>query len=85
VGKDADIVVVDPELKRTVSTDTMHSNVDYTVYEGRELTGWPVVTVSRGEVVVEGGKLVAERGRGRFVPRQISPAVLNHPPQGGLA
>ncbi len=85
VGKDADIAIVDPQLKKTISVDNMHSNVDYTVYEGRELTGWPVMTISRGEVVVADGELKAEKGRGRFVERFISPEVLRHPPQGGLA
>jgi len=85
VGKDADIAIVDPQLKKTISVDNMHSNVDYTVYEGRELTGWPVMTISRGEVIVEDGELKAEKGRGRFVERFISPEVLCHPPQGGLA
>jgi len=85
LGKDADIVVLDPKLKKTVTAKAMHSNVDYTIYEGKELTGWPVVTVSRGEVVVEYGKLKAERGRGRFVERRIAPEVTRRPPQGGLA
>lgn len=85
VGKDADIVIVDPKLKRTISVENMHSNVDYTVYEGRELVGWPVVTISRGEVIVENGELKAERGRGKFVERHIRPEVLRRPPQGGLA
>jgi len=85
LGKDADIVVLDPKLKKKVTAKTMHSNVDYTIYQGKELSGWPVVTVSRGEVIVEGGKLKAERGRGRFVERRIAPEVTRRPPQGGLA
>jgi len=85
VGKDADIVIVDPQLKRTVTAEAMHTNSDYSIYEGKELTGWPVVTISRGEVIVEDGKLKAERGRGKFVERAISPEVLNAAPQGGLA
>ena len=85
VGKDADIVVLDPELKKTVSAEAMHSNVDYNIYEGRELTGWPIVTISRGEVIVEDDELKAERGRGQYVERAISPEVLRHPPVGGLA
>ncbi len=85
VGKDADIVIVDPLLERKVTASEMHSNIDYTMYEGKELTGWPVVTISRGEVIVEDGELKAERGRGRFIERAISPEVLRFPPQGGLA
>lgn len=85
VGKDADFAIVDPELKKTISVGGMHSNTDYTIYEGVELTGWPVVTVSRGEVIVENGELKAKKGRGKFVERSISREVLLHPPQGGLA
>ena len=43
--------------------------MDYTPYEGMEVTGWPMVTVSRGEVVFENGKVLGEPGRGRFLPR----------------
>jgi len=85
VGKDADIVILDPNLKKKITAKNMHSNVDYTIYQGKTLTGWPVVTISRGEVIVERGKLLAEKGRGKFVERRISPDVLKHPPQGGLA
>lgn len=82
-GKDADFAIVDPNLKRTVSVDNMHSNIDYTLYEGKELTGWPVMTISRGEVIMENGKLKAERGRGKFVERKIDPANLKRVIQEG--
>lgn len=85
VGKDADIVVVDPALKKKVRAKDMHTNSDYTIYEGVELKGWPIMTLSRGKVVVEGGKILAKRGQGKFVERKISPQVLKRAPQGGLA
>jgi dihydropyrimidinase len=85
VGKDADIAIIDPNLTKKVTVDDMHSQLDYTVYESVELTGWPVMTISRGEVIVEDGELKAERGRGKFVERRIAPEVLKQPPQGGLA
>ncbi len=47
-------------------------------FEGRELTGWPVTVLSRGERVVDGGELVAEPGRGRFVKR-ARPDFTGHP------
>lgn len=84
VGKDADIVLLDPKKTKTITARGMHSNVDYTIYEGKKLKGWPVVTISRGEVIVEGGKLKAEAGRGKFVKRKIAAEVLKRPPQGGL-
>jgi dihydropyrimidinase len=67
VGSDADLAIWDPEKRVRVTNELVHDNAGYTPYEGRELTGWPVVVVSRGEVIVEDGKLHAERGRGRFV------------------
>jgi dihydropyrimidinase len=45
----------------------LHDAMDYTPYEGLEVTGWPVVVVSRGEVVSENGEPVAKPGRGRFL------------------
>lgn len=68
-GCDADIVVFDPRKKVTLSSDTLHENVTWTPYQGLELTGWPRVTIRRGEVLVEDGEFVAEPGRGRFVHR----------------
>lgn len=68
VGTDADIVVIDPERRVRLTNDLLHHNVDYTPYEGMEITGWPVITVSRGDVVWRDGAFVAPKGRGRFLP-----------------
>jgi dihydropyrimidinase len=73
-GADADLVVWDPAARRTVDGRTMYSNARYTVYDGTEVSGWPAVTVSRGEVVFENGKVTAERGRGRW----LRPTVRIH-------
>ncbi|HZQ71709.1 MAG TPA: dihydropyrimidinase [Burkholderiales bacterium] len=73
VGADADIAIWDPEKKVTV--EATHDNTGYTPYKGRALTGWPVTVLSRGEVIVEDGKLSAERGRGRFLAREPSDAL----------
>ena len=54
-------------MRVRVTKELVHDNAGYTPYEGRDLTGWPVVVISRGEVIVEDGKLHAERGRGQFV------------------
>ena len=68
-GADADLIVVDPEREVTITADLLHSAVDYSPYEGMALRGFPTWTLSRGEVVVEEGRLLAERGRGRPIPR----------------
>lgn len=68
IGSDADIVVIDPERRVRITNDLLHHAVDYTPYEGIEITGWPDVTVSRGEIVWQGGAFSGSRGRGRFLP-----------------
>jgi dihydropyrimidinase len=68
-GSDADIVVFDPTARRTIRAADMHSACDYDPYEGWDVTGWPEVVLSRGEVVYERGTVVGAPGRGRFIPR----------------
>jgi dihydropyrimidinase len=69
VGSDADFAIWDADRRVTVRwKELLHDNVGYSPYEGREIHGWPVVVVSRGRVVVENGKLDAERGSGQFLP-----------------
>lgn len=70
-GYDADLVVFDPQQRVTLSTESLHENVDWTPYEGLKIEGWPSVTVSRGEVIVENGRFTGEAGRGRFVARSF--------------
>jgi dihydropyrimidinase len=72
VGGDADIAIWDPDKEVHVSAAMLHDNTGYTPYEGRHLTGWPVTVISRGRVVVEDGKLAAERGSGNFLPCALS-------------
>ncbi|THU05271.1 dihydropyrimidinase [Lampropedia puyangensis] len=76
IGMDADVVLWDPQECRTVTWNDLHDNVGYTPYEGRELRGWPSTVISRGEVIVDAGKLQAARGRGIFLPRQIPKPIL---------
>ncbi|SFB63765.1 dihydropyrimidinase [Rhizobium sp. NFR07] len=68
-GYDADIAIWDPEARRTATLADQHDNMDYTPFEGMEVQGWPVMTMNRGDVIVENGELKAERGRGRFIAR----------------
>jgi dihydropyrimidinase len=68
-GADADLVVFDPARTRTIRAPEMHSAADYDPFEGRRVTGWPAVTISRGEVIFEDGRVLGAPGRGRFVPR----------------
>jgi dihydropyrimidinase len=68
-GCDGDIVVWDPDKKLTISAATHHSNVNYNLYEGTEVTGAPAVVLVRGQVIVENDELVGKPGDGQFVKR----------------
>ena len=65
-GSDADIVIFDPDRRHLITAATQHSQTDYNLYEGTEVTGSPETVLLRGNVLVEGGELVAEPGVGEF-------------------
>ena len=69
VGKDADIVIYDPDKTFTVSVDNMHSAYDHTIWEGKTLKGYPVQTYVRGTLVYDNGAFVGTPGFGQFVKR----------------
>ncbi len=69
IGSDADLVVWDPELTRTVRAEELQTAAKFSLFAGQELTGWPVRTIARGEVVAESGRIVGSPGRGRRVLR----------------
>ncbi len=74
VGKDADIVVFDPNRKFTITQSKLHMNVDYTPFEGLEITGMPAAVYSRGKKVAQWKadrmEFVGEVGRGKFIKRE---------------
>ena len=69
VGSDADLVVWDPEKSLTISADSHHSNVNYSLFEGTKITGAPQAVLVRGQVIVENDELVGSAGDGQFVKR----------------
>jgi dihydropyrimidinase len=69
VGSDADLVIFDPAKKHTISAKTHHMRVDYSMFEGIEVTGMPVMVLSRGRVIVENDKFVGRPGAGEFLKR----------------
>ncbi|MCA1587701.1 MAG: dihydropyrimidinase [Chloroflexi bacterium] len=75
-GADADLVVYDPGAKHTISASTHHMDVDYSCYEGLEVTGRAEVVLSRGKVIVEGDEWLGAAGDGRFLKRSPTGAVL---------
>lgn len=69
VGKDADIVIYDPNKDFTISVNNMHSDCDHTIWEGKKLHGYPVKTYVRGNLVYDNGEFVGKPGVGKFVKR----------------
>ncbi|MGD0808414.1 MAG: dihydropyrimidinase [Acidimicrobiales bacterium] len=68
-GSDADIVVYDPAAKQTISAATHHMRVDYSAYEGRDVTGRVETVLSRGQFVIDSGQYVGREGHGKFLVR----------------
>jgi len=69
VGSDADLVIFDPKRKHTISAKTHHMRVDYSMFEGIQVTGMPDVVLSRGKVVVDGEQFLGRKGQGEFLRR----------------
>ncbi len=68
-GSDADIAIFDPDETLTIDATMLKSNADYSVYDGWEITGWPITTIRRGEIVYENGHLTGAPGTG-ILPRR---------------
>jgi dihydropyrimidinase len=76
VGSDADVVLFDPNERHTISASTQHSNVDYSLFEGRSVQGKVKKVFLRGELVVDGEKWLGRAGGGRYLSRSASGRVL---------
>jgi len=78
-GSDADIVLFDPDIKKKLTLDDLHADSDYSIWEGFECSGYPVLTMLRGKVIVEDGKLLGSSSDGKWLPRRVAPSVLAQP------
>ena len=67
LGSDADFAIWDADRNVTIRNEMLHHAVDHTPYEGMQVTGWPVVTISRGEVLCMDGDVTSKPGRGNFL------------------
>jgi dihydropyrimidinase len=76
-GADADLAIWEPEKQVTLTAGMMKDNVGYTPYEGMTVKGWPTTVLLRGNVVVEGNRLLAKRGSGQFVARGVPGPVAS--------
>jgi dihydropyrimidinase len=78
-GSDADIVLLDPNLKKTISLSDLHADSDYSIWEGFQSAAYPVMTILRGKVIVENGKLLGSSTDGRWLKRRVSSEVISRP------
>ena len=70
IGSDADIVLWDPNDTHKVEAATFYTACDYSPFEGWEVTGWPRMTLSRGEVVYQRNEMLGAPGRGKVIARK---------------
>ena len=75
-GSDADIVIFDPNLKRTITVDELHAESDYSIWDGFECEGYPIMTILRGKPIVRDGQLLGDSGDGRWLSRRVAPRVV---------
>jgi len=69
VGSDADLVIYDPNRRRTITAASHHMAVDYSCYEGRTVQGASDFVLSRGTVIVRNGAFTGRKGHGQFIHR----------------
>ena len=69
VGSDADIIIFDPNEKHTLSVSTHHMNVDYSGYEGWEVTGKVKTVILRGQIAIQNNECLLQKGYGKFIKR----------------
>ena len=76
VGSDADIVLFDPNLKKTITVDELHADSDYSIWDGFQCEGYPVMTMLRGKVIVRDGQMLGSSQDGRWLARKVAPRVI---------
>ena len=70
VGSDADLVLFDPRKTEVIDERTLHSRAGYDPFHAFKVSGVPVLTVSRGEIIARNGKLLSQPGRGEHLLRE---------------
>jgi dihydropyrimidinase len=78
-GSDADLVLIDPTVRKTLTLSDLHADSDYSIWEGFACEGYPVMTILRGKVIVENGTLVGSSSDGQWLRRKVAPDVLARP------
>jgi len=72
VGSDADLVIFDPSREVTITPELVRLSANFCYYTGQKVKGWPSVTIVRGEVVLQEGQIVANKGHGKYLRRTLS-------------
>jgi len=78
VNSDADIVLMQTGLEKTIRAGDLHET-DYTPWEGHVVTAWPTVTIKGGAVVVENGAFAGDLKHGKFLKRKVSDDIRSRP------
>lgn len=78
-GSDADIVLIDPDMNKTLTMDDLHADSDYSIWEGFTCQGYPVLTMLRGKVIVDQGQLVGSATDGQWLKRRVSGDIISRP------
>ncbi len=78
-GSDADLVLIDPGMNKTLTMDDLHADSDYSIWEGFTCQGYPVLTMLRGKVIVDQGKLVGSATDGQWLKRRVSGDIISRP------
>jgi dihydropyrimidinase len=76
-GSDADLVLIDPNIRKRLTMDDLHADSDYSIWEGFACRGYPVMTILRGKVIVDNGKLVGSTSDGQWIPRKVAAEVAS--------
>jgi dihydropyrimidinase len=75
-GSDADLVIVDLDLEQRITSEILQSYSDYTIYDGWKVQGWPVLTMVRGEIIMQDGHVNSNTlGHGEFVARPVNVSI----------
>ena len=74
-GADADIVLFDPKTKWTMNQESLHMAADWSAYENIPITGKILKVFSRGDLIIDGNKCLARKGRGRYLHRKLDQTV----------
>jgi dihydropyrimidinase len=71
IGTDADLVIFDPNLEKTISPEMLHHSIDWNPFTGLKVKGWPMITLLRGQILFENSEFVGPPNEGRFLKRLV--------------